>query len=252
MEVTFDTDPEFTHDDVGTAETEWEAALARHCPRSTGEVVADLLRPGGRLVVVAPHPDDETLGAGGLIAMAAASGMSITIVSCTDGEAAYPVDGLGPLRRKELERSVRRLAGSRDVRIVSLGLPDGSLRQCVGSLASSIERASAGAELVVGPWRSDGHPDHDAVGISCEQVCSAEGSALYSYPIWAWHWGGPELFDDRELSQLPLSPAARRAKAFAIRAFESQTVGMGAGPILTSEVLAHFDRPTETFVRSEW
>src|SRR6266705_300032 len=44
----------------------------------------------GPLLVVSPHPDDEVLAAGGLIHSWAAAGREVTIVSVTDGEAAFP------------------------------------------------------------------------------------------------------------------------------------------------------------------
>ena len=40
-------------------------------------------------VVVAPHPDDETLAAGGLIAALTSRGIPVTVVAVTDGEHAY-------------------------------------------------------------------------------------------------------------------------------------------------------------------
>src|SRR5580692_8282234 len=65
----------------------------------------------GPLVVVAPHPDDETLGAGGLIhTWAARHGLPVVIVSVTDGEAACPeIPNLAAVRRSELEAARREL-----------------------------------------------------------------------------------------------------------------------------------------------
>jgi len=78
----------------------------------------------GRLVVVAPHPDDETLGVGGCMAAFAAAGGDVLVVSVTDGEAA-PVSctDLPAVRRRELSMAVDCLAPS--ARIERLGLPDG-------------------------------------------------------------------------------------------------------------------------------
>jgi len=54
------------------------------------------------VVVLAPHPDDETLGLGGLIATLSALRIRVTVVAVTDGENAYAnVSGLGLVRRKE-------------------------------------------------------------------------------------------------------------------------------------------------------
>lgn len=41
------------------------------------------------IVIVSPHPDDETLGAGGFIASQRARGIDVSVVAVTDGENAY-------------------------------------------------------------------------------------------------------------------------------------------------------------------
>ena len=51
---------------------------------------ATLLAGHERVVVVAPHPDDEILGCGGLLGHAAGQGMQVRVVAVTDGEACYP------------------------------------------------------------------------------------------------------------------------------------------------------------------
>ena len=43
-----------------------------------------------RLVVVAPHPDDEVLGAGGLLQYMGRVGVEMVVVAVTDGEASHP------------------------------------------------------------------------------------------------------------------------------------------------------------------
>src|SRR5579871_3737600 len=83
--------------------------------------------PPAPLLIVSPHPDDETLGAGGLIATALSQRRSVVILSLTDGEAARPeVPNLAQLRQKELARAMQILSPQQP-RIVRLGLPDGEL-----------------------------------------------------------------------------------------------------------------------------
>src|ERR1700722_11526713 len=88
--------------DAGTAECRW-ASLLSH--------VTEWLPKQGPLLVVAPHPDDEILGAGGLVQSWVASGGAVTVVSVTDGEAADPNHPqLDLVRRGELRDALRKLS----------------------------------------------------------------------------------------------------------------------------------------------
>jgi GlcNAc-PI de-N-acetylase len=71
-------------DRPGTAEGAWVSWLgSRHLP------VADL-GAWSSAVIVAAHPDDEILGAGGTMALLAAAGTRLRLVAVTDGEASHP------------------------------------------------------------------------------------------------------------------------------------------------------------------
>ena len=85
-----------------------------------------------RLVVVAPHPDDEVLGAGGLLQYMAAVGVETLVVAVTDGEAFYPgaaAQGydLPAMRAAESQVALERL-GCGTTPIQRLGFPDGAVR----------------------------------------------------------------------------------------------------------------------------
>ncbi len=74
------------------------------------------------MVVVAPHPDDEILGCGGLLHHAVGQGIDVSVVAVTDGEACYPGE---PWWTPERLRSARRaeLAAA----LGELGIPVGSI-----------------------------------------------------------------------------------------------------------------------------
>src|ERR1700730_15552895 len=81
--------------DAGTPEERW-LALLEDQPQWSAQ--------NGPLLVVSPNPDEEVLAAGGLIHSGAAAGRAVTIVSVTDGEAAFPRwHGLDLVRREGLK-----------------------------------------------------------------------------------------------------------------------------------------------------
>ena len=86
----------------GTDESSWQTILAP----------APLWSPGeGPLLIISPHPDNEVLAAGGLIHMWKQAGRRVTILSLTDGEAAYPHwRRLAQVRREELKEALRVLS----------------------------------------------------------------------------------------------------------------------------------------------
>ncbi len=119
----------FTHRDHGTPERSWVDALAEHSV-SWEHLTEDFLTPGG-LVVVAAHPDDETLGAGGLVALATRIGCTVRVVVATSGEASNP---LSPTRQpqqlaliREAETSAAMAMLAENTRPDFCRIPDGRL-----------------------------------------------------------------------------------------------------------------------------
>jgi LmbE family N-acetylglucosaminyl deacetylase len=199
-------------------------------------------------MVVAPHPDDETLGAAGLIHYYAQRQLRVTVVSVTDGEAACPeVEDLAHLRQCELRNALRTLT-PQPVEIIRLGLPDGRVEQSRPALADALNTLVSAHCLLVGPFERDGHTDHNATGAVTRQIAVERGLTLGAYPIWAWHQADPKIFSGRPIVALPLSPAARVAKQNAIRCHTSQLRERPGGAVVPPHVLKYFDRPCEVFV----
>ena len=73
--------------DEGTPESVWQTWPGLDAIESVP--IEKWIHPAMRLVVVAPHPDDEILACGGLMAMHAARGGSTLVVAVTDGEASH-------------------------------------------------------------------------------------------------------------------------------------------------------------------
>jgi LmbE family N-acetylglucosaminyl deacetylase len=242
------TPPAFV-DAVGTPEERWLPALERLPEWSPP-------RSGGRVVVVSPHPDDETLGVGGLLAELLTRSWSVCVVAVTDGEAAHgrqdPVAGgrLARRRRAEQERALRRLAGAgraNRVSIVRLGMPDGGVQAVRADLTAALARPLVGADWCLAPLAWDGHSDHEATGAAARDACG-DRIPVGSYPIWAWHWATPCGFPLERAVRVPLSVAARDRKAGALDCFGSQYESIEGGPVVPPHVRVRFERPFEVLL----
>lgn len=245
----------FDHRDPGTDEDTWTPALARPLPALDLDV--------DRVVVVAAHPDDESLGAAGLLATAAERGIAIDLIVVTDGEGSHPDSPthspatLALLRRRELIDAARIVGLSHDP--LFLGLPDGGTDDYRDDIAAAVratlDRSDADRVLVLSTWRGDGHRDHRVVGEVVEAVCAARGVRSRAFPIWLWHWGAPGDVPWHRAERLALPASARDAKARALEAHASQlrplSAAPGDEPMIHAGMRAHFARDAEVFFAPE-
>ena len=119
--------------------------------------------PAGPAVVVSPHPDDETLGTGGLIFTLRQHGVKVTVIAVTDGEGAYEDSpGLAATRRQEQAAALRRL-GVAEGSLKRCGLPDRRLAEHEPEIAAAIAAFADAGSHVYAPWQGDFHPDHEGV-----------------------------------------------------------------------------------------
>jgi len=209
--------------------------------------------------VVAPHPDDEVLGAGGLIEKAQREGVLIEVVAVSDGESSHRASRsdtarhLAEVRPGESRRALQRLGCDRPV-ITQLHLPDGRVSAYREKLDAALKDILLPDDLCVAPWRGDGHPDHDATGDVSLRASRRVGARHLAYLVWAWHWARPEGGDIpwSRCYRLDLDRRARARKRWAIRAFESQISAIGPtsddAPVLPAPLLKRFWRPCEIFV----
>jgi LmbE family N-acetylglucosaminyl deacetylase len=204
-------------------------------------------------VVVAAHPDDEVLGAGGLISVLAASRARLRLVAVTDGERSHRGHAspavLARRRTAETAAALRAL-GARAAEVIRLRLPDSRLAACENELTAALAPLITGFDMCLAPWDHDMHPDHEAAGRAAGRAHSGQ---LYYYPVWMWHWAAPadpRVPWDRAL-RIPLPPRAAARKRAAIRCFASQLHdrGHGLGPVLSPGMISHFTRGMEVLLR---
>ena len=242
-------------DAPGTEESVWAAWSGLDALPDAG--LADV----HSAVIVAAHPDDEVLGAGGLIAALAASGARLRLVAVTDGEGSHRgrADRTTLARRRTAETAAAlRALGAETTDVVRLGLPDSGLAGREDELTAALGRLIAGFDLCLAPWDGDMHPDHETTGRAARRAArsagrpGARGARFLCYPIWMWHWASPgdrRVPWDRAL-RVPLAAPAAARKLAAIGCFTSQTEdrGDGLGPVLPEGVIAHFNRATEVLL----
>ncbi len=236
----------------GTTEDEWNGwpGLAR-----LPEIGAERLVPAGaRAMVVAPHPDDEVLAVGGLLAQLAQQGREVAVIAVTDGTASHrgsavwPPERLARHRPRESLRALERLGLA--IEPVRLGLPDGGLQAMQAMLAARLVSLLRPGDVVFTTWRQDGHPDHEATGQACALAAASAGARLVEVPVWGWHWARPAdaRMPWRHARRLLLDAEAARRKREAVRAFTSQLrpdPSTGAPPVLRATTLARARRPYE-------
>jgi LmbE family N-acetylglucosaminyl deacetylase/SAM-dependent methyltransferase len=245
----------FDHREPGTDPAAW-AAFTRSVsapPVSLDDVAS--------VVVVAPHPDDETLGAGGLIATAADAGLPVHVLLVTRGERSHPdsptmtPERLAAVRDEEFRTALGILHPGATAHV--LDVPDGALREHPEALRRALRSAvedGAGRVLVVAPWRGDGHRDHRIAGEVAEEVVGrTERATLLAYPVWAWHWDDPDApaAPWNRARALDLAPTARDRKRAALAAYPSQTLPLSPAPgdeaIVDDRHAAHHLGATEWF-----
>ncbi|OBJ18696.1 LmbE family protein [Mycobacterium colombiense] len=200
-----------------------------------------------QLIVLAAHPDDETLGVGAMITQLAAAGVPVRVVCVSDGGAARP--GTSASERLRME-TIRRYELRRATNLLNippptpLGLTDGELTghedRLTEMLTAMLDDAGP-TTWCAATWRGDGHPDHEAVGRAASAACALTGSTLLEYPVWMWHWAFPA--DDAvpwdRAYAVPTSRWAMERKRRAAQCYRSQfgRGGDGGAPNLPGFVL---------------
>ena len=221
----------------------------------------DLVGAGG-LVVVAPHPDDETLGCGGLLALCAQTNRPCSIVIVSDGSGshpnstAWPPSALRNLREEETMRAVETLGLTRDV-VTFLRAPDRfvpSEGPDAEQLAQSISRIAQdiSASAIAVTWRHDPHCDHAASWKLCAKAVSGMPNrpSLLAYPVWG-HTLESVQFEQAPRGHRLFVGEVLEVKRRALACHASQVTPLinddPSGFVLSNEMISRFTRPYEIF-----
>ena len=237
----------------GTSWSDWQGSTRL---ANTPWISADQLCPAGaRLIVVAPHPDDEILMCGGLLSGFRGREHELLMVSVTDGEGSHPGSNRwSPQRLRERRPQESRDALQRlglNVGAVAwqrLSVQDGAVARDECALVNHLCQLLTPQDRLLTTWRGDGHCDHEAVGRACAEAARERQVPLLEVPVWAWHWAEPE--DARlpwlRARRLKLDKDSLRHKCHAIAAHNSQLKGDGGRPpVLSTAFLQCLLQPFE-------
>ena len=214
-------------------------------------------------LVLAPHPDDESLGCGGLLATAVSEGRAPSVAVLTDGTGshprsrAYPPERLRAVREEEARQAAAALGldpdrlaflRERDTAAPASGPAFGAAVAAIGQLCTQM-----GCKALLAPWRHDPHCDHEAAHLIASAAAARFGLLHLSYPVWAW-----TIPEDTELPG-PVPCGWRldvtrhlRTKRRAIAAHQSQHGRLITddpnGFSLPAGFLGFFQEPYETYL----
>jgi LmbE family N-acetylglucosaminyl deacetylase len=222
-----------------------------------------------RLFVVAAHPDDDTIGCGGTIALVARCGGAVRVAYVSDGSRShpgsrrFPPERIATLRAGEARASLA-ILGVRE-EPVFFALLDGSL----GSLrsttrAGTVERlareiAAFDPDLVLAPWQRDPHPDHMAAAALTSDAISSLPSApqCLSYEVWLPIRGADvdrPTADEAIVHTISLDAEIRQQKRRAVLAHATQTTDLidddPDGFRIDESLLARWTGPSEILYES--
>lgn len=193
-------------------------------------------------MLVAPHPDDESLACSIILQRAVAVGASVRIVYATDGDNnPWPQRALerkwritsrdrerwGRLRRMEARAALRALGIARG-HADFLGLPDQGLTRllkCRGKATQSLFQHIIAAwkpTLLLGPSSDDTHPDHKTIGRLIHSLDNTLTDRLRSLAIWTYKVHGSRASFARKATVITATPAESRRKLAAIQCHKTQ------------------------------
>jgi LmbE family N-acetylglucosaminyl deacetylase len=216
------------------------------------------------MLVFAPHPDDEVLGCGGLIARKRLEGSPVHVVYLTDGSESHPdhptvtPEALAELRESEARRAMR-LLGVESTALVFLRVRDGALDHLDAAATAELTEKIAGVlkevrpDEVFLPFHHDGSSEHDAAFrlVASALAQTKTKARIFAFPIWSW-WNPllliRPLFTSRKVWRSDfLGYENIKQQALALYASQVEPAPPWINPVLSSEFVSFFSSHEEFF-----
>ena len=186
-----------------------------------------------RVLVIAPHPDDEAIGCGGAVALHADAGDRVAVLFLTSGEGGLRhLSAAGAWAVREAEATAAAADLSADI-LGFLRLPDGDVGGDLGGSAAAVAAAIAGwpADVVYLPHPDEDHPDH----VACLPVLSVAYARLgrpepwlLGYEVWTPLQRFDHVEDVSAVMDRKLAAVRRHASQVADFAYDRAVAGLNA------------------------
>ncbi len=218
---------------------------------------------GGCALVLAPHPDDESLGCGGLIAESCARGEPPVVAVLTDGAGSHPRSHSHPAAALRAVREAETLAAAQCLglppgRVVFLRHPDTRAPTAGPEFGAAVDQVAAllarpGARARLASWRMDPHCDHEAASLIAAAAAGRAGVPHWAYPVWGRTLPPDTAVPPARAVRLEMA-GHRDAKRRAILCHRSQWAGLiaddPAGFQMRPDFLALFDTAHELYLEA--
>jgi len=228
---------------------------------------AETVLSWGKTLVVAPHPDDESLGCGGAIALLQEFEREVKVLVLSDGTLShpnsikFPAGELRDLRETEMLAALEILGVEENAatffRYLDRSVPNKETKDW----QKSVERCrnylrEISPKTILLPWRRDPHPDHRAA-YALIKAANDNSARIIEYPIWLWEIAessdAPHA-DEVVAWRLDISRVIVK-KQQAIRAHASQTTNLidddPQGFRLTENILINFSETYEVYLEEK-
>ena len=226
--------------------------------------MAETILNFGKTLVVVPHPDDESLGCGGAIALLREFEREVKVLVLSDGTLShpnskkFPPEKLRVLRETEMLHALEILGVPAEAatffRYPDRNVPNANFKDWLEAVekCSGFLRKNQPQTILV-PWRRDPHPDHRAAYALINAACD-NSARIIEYPIWLW-----EIAESVDVPQTGEVVAWRldisrvfEKKQRAIHAHASQVTDLinddPHGFRLTDDILANFAESYEVYL----
>ena len=185
-----------------------------------------------RVVILAPHPDDEVMGGGGLIQRLIQQGNPPHVVILTGGGKSHAgccgiEEDLLTAERRSAARRILSNLGLPESHLHLLDFPDGG----ISPTCPEMEQLSAlvseiAPESVFIPHHGEGWPDHLACRELVEKMPALGQAVIYEYCVWLWYYNVWKL-DWKRACLLRLKKSEHGAKCEAVNEYTEKQAPCG-------------------------